>query len=239
MNNFKLVIKNFVISVKNFIIFRRIEKREFIILCDKKLIYLVNSKVACSSIKKTFLKMEVEDNYNIHDFNWCKKNKLNEEDKSYYKFTFVRNPFDRLASCYESKYHKDKDIFDILHFDTYLMGILKNVKSFDEFVRKVIKIPDAFADRHFQSQYNLIFDRKGNCLVDYIGKYESISEEYKKIQQKYELEELPYFNKSNKKDWINYYTIETANLVYNRYKKDIEEFGYASDYNRLLEQLTN
>ncbi len=83
-------------------------------------------------------------------------------DMSNYKFTFVRNPFDRLYSCYMGKYHtaygKGTDFYG--EFDYYLLGYLKRDKGFENFVDKIFKIPDAWSDRHFKSQYFLIFGRQ-------------------------------------------------------------------------------
>ncbi|MED4974760.1 hypothetical protein E5Z46_01980 [Geobacillus kaustophilus NBRC 102445] len=232
------LIYHFFTEMKNLLLYGRVEKREFIILDDKELVYLNNSKVACSSIKKTFTSKEVQDDYSIHILNWNRKARLSEKEKKYFKFTFVRNPFDRLVSCYSSKYHKDKEKGkDILDFDIYLLGILRKDKGFENFVKRVVKIPDFLADRHFQSQYNLIYDKRGKCLVDYVGKFENINEEFKEIQKKFQLAPLPHFNKSDKNDWRDYYTIETANLVYKKYRKDIETFGYEEEYKNLIKYL--
>lgn len=233
-----LRIKFFLKGIKNIIIHHRWEKREFIILNDKKLIYLNNSKTACSSIKKTFINKKIKDDYSIHFLNWNETNKIENDYEEFFKFTFVRNPFDRLVSCYESKFKSDsKKGVEILHYDKYLLGILNKDKGFDNFVKKIIKIPKFLADRHFESQYRLIFDKNQNCLVDYVGKYENINEEFQFIKERFKLSSLPHYNKSDKKNWKNYYTKETAELVYKYYKKDIEEFNYEKEYNDLIEYI--
>ena len=61
--------------------------RKFIIDTDRKLVYLNNPKVACSSIKKSMF----GDQPDIHDFvNPYTEWELNRETGRYYKFTFVK-----------------------------------------------------------------------------------------------------------------------------------------------------
>jgi hypothetical protein len=233
-----LKIKIFIKELNNILTHQRLEKRQFIVLRDKELVYLNNSKVACSSIKKTFIDRDIEDDYSIHSLDWDEKNSLSNINDSYFKFTFVRNPFDRLVSCYESKFHKDIEKgMDILHFDKYLLGILSNDNGFESFVKKIVKIPKFLADRHFESQYNLIFNKNGECLVDYIGKYENINEEFDVVKKRFNLTALPHYNKSKNRNWKDYYTKETAKLVYEYYKKDIIEFNYEKEYKDLIQYL--
>lgn len=238
---FKVIVitKKFAKELKNLITYRTLEEKEYVVLDNKKLVYINNSKVACSSIKRTFIKDEIRDDYSIHNYGkWKRKSKLNNNEKSYFIFTFVRNPFDRVVSCYESKYIGDRlKGKNPLQFDKYLLGALKKDSGFDGFVKKIIRIPDFLADRHFQSQYNLIFSKSGKCLVDYYGKFENMDEDFLQIQEQYDLESLPHFNRTSEKNWKKYYTKETAKLVYEKYKKEIYQFGYEQDYIELIEYL--
>jgi len=163
------------------------------------------------------------------------RRKLTADERRYFKFTFVRNPFARLVSCYESKYHTDleryKKRFD---FRDYLNGYLYKDEGFDEFVRKVCALPYRLMDRHFRSQYDLIYNAAGTQF-NYIGHFESIEEEFSTIQNKYRLRPLPHLNRVGTDDWMNYYTAETADLVYKTFRDDIEAFGYEKCYFDLLE----
>ncbi|MGM7702950.1 sulfotransferase family 2 domain-containing protein [Pseudalkalibacillus sp. Hm43] len=236
-----ILLYRFLIDLKNVLSYGTLEKKEYIIVHNKKLVYLNNSKVACSSIKKTFISDDVPDDYSIHTkAQDLSREYLTDGEKEYFKFTFVRNPFDRLVSCYESKYKKDKKMGqEYLHYDKYLLGYIKKDKGFENFVKKVDKIPDFLADRHFQSQYNLTHDKKGEPLVDYIGKYENLAEDFEHFKHKYKLGDLPHFNKAVQRNWMDYYTVESAKIVREKYAKDIEEFGYEEEYQKLLEYLKN
>lgn len=214
---------------------------------EKKILYLINAKVASSSIKASILQLDKKDydeDYNrIHAdaLKWTKyisdKNRFISCYRKYYKFTFVRNPYERLISCYENKYHTDKKsvgkTLAEFQFDSYPFGFLKKDKGFSNFVLRVCLIPDKFADEHFRSQYFQVYTKDGKCLVDYVGHYENIEEEYEVIRQKYDFSKLPHYNKATQGNWQDYYNPITAWVVYKRFKKDFIQFGYETEYQRL------
>lgn len=219
------------------------DPREYNVSEEKKLVYLNNSKVACSSFKAGMFPVAAADDNSIHvSTEHFRKRKLNKRQQGYFKFTFVRNPYERLVSCYESKFHTDRDKYHrkVLYFECYFFGFISKDKGFTNFIHSICKIPDQFADRHFCSQYGLIYDNykgKESCVLDFVGKYETMAQDYKKIQDKFHLKQLPHFNKSEKKNWMDYYTLETAELVHNKYRKDFEKFGYEEKYEQLIEYL--
>lgn len=236
---------NSILSLKNLVLYGFMSPRIYIVSREKKIVYFLNSKVANSSIKATMYSGDTEDDNTIHRAvkdSGMKKFKLSTEESEYFKFTFVRNPFEKIVSCYESKYHIDKKYNNhkkFLRFDTYLFGYLRKDKGFDNFVGRVARIPDKWLEDHIRLQYDLIHDNNGNKLVDYIGKYENLAEDFKQIQEKYDLKPLPHYNNSGgeKRDWRSYYTLETAELVYKKYKKDFECFGYEDSYKDLVAYL--
>ena len=215
---------------------------EYIVLSDKKLVYLNNSKVACSSIKSTFLDKDIKDDYSIHNAMKKRKKRLNKNEKNYYIFTFVRNPYERLVSCYESKYHTDRNnkgekANEKLWFSNYLFGYIKKDRGFEAFIDDISKIPNRIADSHFRSQYDLIYGRRNRVKMDFIGHYENIDIEYARIVDEFGLIELPHFNASGSKDYRTYYTKETAEKVYRRFQKDFDAFGYTWAYDDLMSWL--
>lgn len=232
-------------SIKNLILYGNFVGRPFIVNNEKRVIYLKNAKVACSSIKASMYPGSTKDDNSVHlvvRSSGMDKMRLTKEELKYFKFTYVRNPYERLVSCYESKYHTDKKYNThgkLLQYDYYLLGYLRKDRGFDNFVRRVVRIPYRFMDSHFQRQYDLIYDTKGRKQVNHIGQYENLAEDFKQIQEKYGLKELPRYNSSGgeKRDWRSYYTLETAELVYEKYKKDFECFGYEDSYKDLMAYL--
>lgn len=253
---FQAIKKNLVIrtiyitakELKNLICYGRIYPVVYIVSKDKKVAYLNNSKVACSSIKASMIDEETKGTYTMSKqlgrLDMRRPEKLKDDEKDFFTFTFVRNPYERLVSCYESKYHTDKEKYHLkrLYFDCYLAGYIRKDRGFDKFLDRILKLPNSLLDQHFLVQYELIYDRKGNKRVQYIGKFENLAEEFGEIQKKYDLKALPHYNNSGvgkKKNWKDYYTLETAELVYQKYKKDFECFGYENYYTELIEYLKN
>ena len=88
-----------------------IEPRMFYIVDALRLAYLSVPKAACSSIKLALGKaagiplIPDQDLLFIHahpQWHW-QKGRLEDTQSGYAKFSFVRNPFDRLVSCYSDK----------------------------------------------------------------------------------------------------------------------------------------
>ncbi len=133
----------------------------------------------------------------------------------YYKFTFVRNPFDRQVSLYEfirqSRNHRLKETLLKMTFDEYLKWRCSG---------------------QFPYQSTYIFDRSGNSpLVDFIGKFENLNADFETIANKFSLEvKLGYVGKTKeRKDWRTYYTPETQKLVVDTYAIDFDNFSYSRE----------
>lgn len=211
---------------------KTLDPMQYIVSDELKLVYYVNSKVACSSIKATFLNDPIADDYSIHKAvirEGIYHHHLTEAQSSYFSFSFVRNPFSRLVSCYESKYHTDPLKFNLREYNRFLFGYMSEDEGFDAFVRKVCALPVRLMDRHFRPQYDLFYDDNGTCHCDYIGHFETLEEDFEPIRTRFGLRPLPHLNRSKEVDWHSYYTDETLELVRETYKKDFEAFGYADE----------
>ena len=74
-----------------------------------------------------------------------------------------------------------------------------------------------------------ITDEKGNILVDYIGKFENLQEEFNVICKMLKIPplDLPHTNNSSSTEsYQKYYTPSLKELVAKAFKKDIEQFNY-------------
>jgi hypothetical protein len=152
--------------------------------------------------------------------------------------SFVRNPLDRLHSSYMDKISDvktsggGKNIFWNLDISLDM--------SFDEFVARVAEIPDGKIDRHLRSQSAFLWDGE-KVIADIVGKFETISDDWKKISEQYGLPDLPHKNKSTKSTTAKSqipYTLASAKMAAERYKQDIELFSYGDEIDALISSLS-
>jgi LPS sulfotransferase NodH/glycosyltransferase involved in cell wall biosynthesis len=222
-------------------------RREFYVIDSLKLVYLSVPKSACSSIKVALAKFSGIDfdlsqsTRHIHlNRNWHRElGGLSADQDGYHRFSFVRDPFERLVSCYRQKIlFTPTAEMPHPHFHNFYFTLPTNT-SFDDFARRVCRIPDALSDSHFQSQHSILYDQ-GKLLVDYVGKLEQVEQDWTLLADRFGLPPLlVHTNVSKGKpgthhDYRRYYTPELARLVYERYRKDVEAFGYAAEYEQLL-----
>lgn len=214
--------------LKNTLVYRHLDPKRYFVFTNKKLVYLVNPKVAQTTIINTCGEENPQEYKGVTDRNKGYKTHnhraVSDDD---FVFTFIRNPFERIYSCWYSKYHADKEIYNktFLGYNYYLFGLLKPPLSFEDFVRKIANIPDRVADRHFKSQYYLI-EQENPHRLDYIGRIENFEEDFEPIRQKFNLEKPLHMNRSQKKanEWMQAYTPELVEIVYDRYRDTLEKW---------------
>jgi len=143
------------------------------------------------------------------------KNKWN----TAYKFTLVRNPWDKVVSHYEYRRKRNKT------------EVGSRAISFSEWVKKTYgPDKDLFYynnPKAFQTQVEWLKDDEGRITIDFIGKFESINEDFDQIKHAIGLEaELPHLNASKRAGFQSYYDDETRQIVTDWFREDIEAFNY-------------
>lgn len=150
--------------------------------------------------------------------------KFRPECSDYFKFTFVRNPFSRLVSIYNyslQESRKNQDYIQSNHalnlsFKDFCLNLDFNIKKY-------------CYRFHDTSLCFYILDDNYKVTVDFIGKIENFQSDFDyvcDILNKPKCE-LPHILKSNiNKHYTEYYDEDTYNIVLNKYKQDIEYFGY-------------
>lgn len=188
-----------------------------------RIIYLINPKCACTSLKAFVVTND--DQINIDTTKIGKDGAFAGIDKTeditpyrgYFKFSFVRNPWDRLVSCYTEKVLDQGRWADIFGAEP----------SFQHFVRTVASIPDEDADIHWRSQHVNLVDRDNKVVVDFLGRVEEIEDGVHYIAARTGLKcKLGHYRKSNHRPYTSYYDDETRQLVAQRFAVDIAMFGY-------------
>lgn len=137
-----------------------------------------------------------------------------------YKFTVVRNPWDKVVSHYEYRRKKNK---------TQIAS--RNI-SFTDWVKMTYgEEKNTFYynnPRSFQPQVDWLKDIEGKISMDFIGKFESINKDFNHIRDVIGLDAtLPHLNASNRVSYQSYYDDETRDIVAHWFREDIEEFGYS------------
>lgn len=149
--------------------------------------------------------------------------------KSYFKFTIVRNPWDRFVSAY---FFLKQGGFDSID-RSILTPILAKFPSFDKFVEFLYSHREYMRWTHFLPQSTWIQTPLGNIPIDYMGKLETLDESMKVISSELGLGHVPLLPRTNSslrdQDYRHYYTRKTRDMVAELYRKDIKLLGYRFD----------
>lgn len=161
--------------------------------------------------------------------------------ESSFKFSFVRNPWDRLVSAFhfmsQGGYSKiDKVIYQnhIAQYEGDFNRFVLELPNKSNFVYPNEPLTEFYADglpydtSHFLAQTFWLCDSNNNILVDFVGRFEDLDRDFDKVCAHIGLRsaQLELSNKSNHDHYRNYYTSETAAIVASLYQSDIENFGY-------------
>jgi len=135
-----------------------------------------------------------------------------------YKFTLVRNPWDKAVSLYE--YRKKKDRTNIA---TRGIGFSDWVKvTYGE--KKDLSYYDV---RGFQPQVDWLKDNENKISMDFIGKFESLNKDFDQIRKVIGVDAgLSHLNASERASYRSYYDDETRDIVAHWFREDIDTFGY-------------
>jgi hypothetical protein len=153
------------------------------VISDKhKLICIYIPKVACSSIKKSLLPLfNFDEKCNPHTTVFPIKPTWEIlTDKTYFTFTFIRNPWDRLVSFYRDKIEGVYNMGGLRFYRHHFGARFFKGMTFDELARLICKIPDSIADSHFRSQTCYLI-HNGKLLPDFVGRFENLEEDYNKM----------------------------------------------------------
>ncbi len=159
---------------------------------------------------------------------------------SYFKFSFVRNPWDRIVSEYKYRRHPVR-----IDFKTYLFKHLPAPGWTDAY-------------RHIVPQHDFLHDESGRLLVDFVGRYERLQHDFDQVCARLGIppSPLPKANRSLEASrpttwrdlrralrralwsheakhtfdhYTEYYDDESREFVGDLFRKDIQAFNYAFD----------
>jgi hypothetical protein len=148
----------------------------------------------------------------------------------YYKFSFVRNPWDRAYSFAKMKWFKTNITNNIVNLDNYVNYINDKKYELPGFSESYNRLHKIDYSKHINNAVYLnILDEE----LDFIGKFENLQDDFQKVCNNIGLKtDLKMDNGVIKVDtrfdhYSNYYNDKSIEQVRNLHKKDIERFNYA------------
>src|SRR5690554_867154 len=211
-----------------------------------KCIFIHIPKCAGSSIRDHFFQRMSFDwrapNYDVL-YGWCPNRKIHlqhatakqlleteliKEDiwNEYFKFTIVRNPWDRAYSDY-----------------LWIMADRKLKGSFKDYINKIGPFRECLRNENIKTYRgdHLIpqtefYSEKGKLQLDFIGRFEQLLEDIALINKKLNITNM--FNSHEKKNesrlshYSLFYTASRKKLIDDYYARDIEQLNYSFEDKR-------
>lgn len=132
----------------------------------------------------------------------------------FFKFAFVRNPWDRMVSQYhyilrKTSHHRHKLVKSLGGFEAYLKFEITRNKPL---------------------QKDFVTDARGRLLVDFVGRFERLADDFASICNAIGIEaELPHACRTSHTNYRSYYDPRTIELVASHFGEDVDFFGYTFD----------
>ena len=165
------------------------KKLNSIIVDEKfKILYCYIPKVACSqwktvmaSLNRTKSRKWIHHTKNFKFLNAYPRDEVEKMLKTYFKFVFVREPFERLLSAYLNKFYSGDPAFHKTYGRTIIKKYRRGGKpedkniTFDEFLNYVVNIGNGYWNEHWQTYDKLCHP----CEIQYnfIGRFRNLEEE--------------------------------------------------------------
>jgi hypothetical protein len=140
-----------------------------------------------------------------------------------FKFAFVRNPWDLQVSSYH-------------HIRRERPQLTRGFDDFEAFMRWKLDPERPYQyhiDTSIERQVDYLVDLRGEIIVDEVGRYESLTEDFARICARIGAPHiaLPHKRRApdRRSDYRRYYSDALAEAVGKHFHKDVEAFGYRFD----------
>lgn len=233
-------------------------EKGYLVNHDYRFIYCPIPKVACSSFKKLLVSLSPLENkaeilklpqrlfhsYVSHTLT-LSANHSHEEaleilnQNQYFKFAFVRNPWERLTSAYLNKFVTPisqnktnlplaEPVIESVYRINNLGANQKDSITFRQFVEYVSVTEDQHLDGHWKPQHLFL----GKTKFDFIGRFENMEDDFTYIQNRLGLSSsLPWSNKSQRNDHrSDAEKLDLTRHYCDYYPKDLNQLKHYPDY---------
>jgi hypothetical protein len=139
-----------------------------------------------------------------------------------FKFVFVRNPWDLQVSSWH-------------HIQRERPHLLAGIGDFEAFLRWKLDPARPYhyiIDTSMDLQSDYVLDLHGRVLVDFIGRYERLRADFETVCGRIGIPTPPLPHRrraTHRADYRRYYSERSAQWVADRFRRDIDMFGYRFD----------
>jgi len=141
------------------------------------------------------------------------------EWKSFFKFAFVRNPWDRMVSLYVYQRKRMSECRVARRMYPEIAERFRDGPSFDEWLRRSTDV---------KPQIQFLRDSAGLLKMDFVGRFERLTQDFDFVCARLGIKAvLPHKNETKHEPFQSYYSKEGRDLVALSFNADIEAFGYS------------
>jgi hypothetical protein len=223
------------------------------VLPERDVIYLVVPKAASTRIRATLAAIHGRYSRQLKPSRWGKlrgpEGPRSMTVRAFYRlatnqatlrFSFVRNPYTRLLSCWADKFQDNPLLPGSPMIDDYLdrrrqidhrlPAGADQTLSFAQFVIYAAATANSRHDPHLQLQDDIL--SVPGIALDVVGRTETFDADFAPVldhlgaSDQIRRMSLTPLNQSRRGHWSDYYTAEVADMVYRAYERDFDRFGY-------------
>lgn len=157
-------------------------------------------------------------------FEYLSKEKVIYRYPEWKKFSFVRNPFDRLVSCYCQQIRPPREEM----YGEAAVLRSKGIKTFEDLLSYLSRLTEkeiSDLDQHIRPMTYHLTDDRGRLIPGFIGRLENLQEDWERLGFK---SKLPWENKGDyRSHYRKFYDKKTRVLAEEFLKDDLKLFGYS------------
>ena len=150
--------------------------------------------------------------------------------RDYFKFCFVRNPWDRLLSAFAIM----NEAKTATHWPGGMLWSREHLRDYPDFERFVLALDDAKVRRsimaydHFRPQLDWLTLPSSTISAVFVGRFESLEDDFAFIAKRLGIAApLPMENASKHRPYPEVYSQKMRGIVENLYGGDIRAFAYS------------